>query len=87
MVRFQPHTEDGELIGFRIQPRTNEARLLEEVGIRPDDVITRVNGIPLNDRAQGNRALQELRDASMIDVTILRDGRSQRLSIPIGAPG
>lgn len=87
MVRFQPYTEDGELIGFRIQARTDEARLLEEAGIRPDDVITRVNGIPLNDRAKGQRALQELRDASMINVTILRDGRNQRLSIPIGAPG
>jgi hypothetical protein len=28
-----------------------------------------------------------LRDASMINVTILRDGRSERLSIPLGNPG
>ena len=87
MVRFQPYSEDGELIGFRIQPRSDEADLLKEAGIRPDDVVTRVNGIPLNDREQGNRALRELRDASMINVTILRDGRSQQLSIPIGDPG
>lgn len=87
MVRFQPYVEDGELVGFRIQPRSDEARLLEEAGIRPSDVVTRVNGIPLNDRAQGNRALRELRDADMINVTILRDGRSERLSIPLGEPG
>ncbi len=87
MVRFQPYVEDGELIGFRIEPRSDEAQLLEEAGIRPDDVVTRVNGIPLNDRQQGNRALEELRDASMINVTILRDGRSEQLSIPIGNPG
>jgi len=87
MVRFQPYVEDGELVGFRIQPRSDEAQLLEEAGIRPSDIVTRVNGIPLNDRAQGNRALRELRDASMINVTILRDGRSERLSIPLGNPG
>jgi len=87
MVRFQPYVEDGELVGFRIQPRSDDAQLLEEAGIRPSDVVTRVNGIPLNDRAQGNRALRELRDASMINVTILRDGRSERLSIPLGNPG
>lgn len=87
MVRFQPYVEDGELVGFRIQPRSDEAQLLEEAGIRPSDVVTRVNGIPLNDRAQGNRALRELRDASMINVTILRDGRSEQLSIPLGSPG
>lgn len=87
MVRFQPYVEDGELVGFRIEPRSDEAQLLEEAGIRPSDVVTRVNGIPLNDRAQGNRALRELRDADMINVTILRDGRSEQLSIPLGNPG
>lgn len=87
MVRFQPYVEDGELVGFRIQPRSDEAQILKEAGIRPSDVVTRVNGIPLNDRAQGNRALRELRDASMINVTILRNGRREQLSIPLGNPG
>lgn len=87
MVRFQPYTEDGELVGFRIEPRSDEAKLLEEAGIRPSDVVTRVNGIALNDREQGNQALRELRDADMINLTILRDGRSEQLSIPLGDPG
>lgn len=87
MVRFEPYVEDGELVGFRIEPRTEEAQLLEEAGIRPSDVVTRVNGIALNDREQGDRALRELRDADTINVTILRDGRSEQLSIPLGNPG
>ncbi len=87
MVRFQPYTEDGELVGFRIEPRSDEASLLQEAGIRPDDVVTRVNGIELNDPAQGDRALRELRDADMINVTILRDGRSEQISLPLGNPG
>lgn len=87
MVRFQPYTEDGQLVGFRIEPRSEEAKLLKEAGVRPSDVVTRVNGIPLNDRQQGNRALRELRDASVVNLTILRDGRSEQLSIPLGDPG
>lgn len=87
IVRFQPYVENGQLVGFRIEPRSDEARLLQDAGIRPSDVVTRVNGVPLDDRQQGNRALRELRDASRINVTILRDGRSERISIPIGAPG
>lgn len=87
MVRFEPFVEDGELVGFRIEPRSDEAQLLEEAGIRPSDVVTRVNGIALDDRQQANQALRELRDANMINVTILRDGRSEQLSIPIGNPG
>lgn len=86
MVRFQPHVEDGELVGFRVEPRSDEAQLLQDAGLRPSDVVTRVNGIPLSDRQQGNRALRELRDARMINVTVLRDGRSEQLSIPIGEP-
>lgn len=87
MVRFEPHRQDGELVGYRIQGRSGEAELLGELGIRPSDVITRINGIPLTDPANGNKALQELRDARMINVTVLRDGSSRRLSIPIGEAG
>jgi len=87
LVRFQAHREGGELVGFRIRPRTEEARLLEEIGIGPQDVVTRVNGIALDDPRRADRALRALRDAPMITVTVLRDGRSRRLSLPLGHPG
>ncbi len=87
MVRFQPYRRNGELVGYRIRGRSGDAELLGELGIRPDDVITRINGIPLTDPANGNRALNELRDARMINVTVLRDGSSRQLSIPIGETG
>ena len=87
MVRFQPYVEDGELVGYRIQPRAAEAELLQDLGIQPTDVITRINEFSLSDPQQANQALQALRDARMINITLLRDGRSQRMSIPIGNPG
>ena len=87
MVRFQPYVEDGELVGYRVKPRSDEAKLLQDLGIRPTDVVTRINEISLTDPRQANRALREMRDASMINVTVLRDGRSQRMAIPIGNPG
>jgi len=87
MVRFQPYVQDGQLLGYRIQPRAADARLLGDLGLRPSDVITEINGIPLNDPGQANQALQALRDAQMINVTVLRDGAQRTMSIPIGAPG
>jgi len=84
MVRFQPYVRDGELVGYRVQPRQADARMLADLGLRPSDVITRLNGRPLTDPRQANEALQSLRQARTIQVTFLRDGQQQQMNIPIG---
>lgn len=86
MVRFQPYLRDGELIGYRIQPRAADAQLLAELGLRPTDVITAVNGVSLNDPAQAQQVLQQMQSASVITVSWLRDGEQRQMTIPIGAP-
>ena len=84
MVRFQPYLRDGELIGYRIQPRGADAELLADLGLRPSDVVTEVNGMSLSDPAQAQRVLQRMRSARTISVTWLRDGREHRMTVPIG---
>lgn len=84
MVRFQPYMRDGELIGYRIQPRSADAELLADLGLRPTDVVTEVNGMPLNDPQQAQKVLQQMRSARTISVTWLRDGREHRMTVPIG---
>lgn len=86
MVRFQPYMRDGELVGYRIQPRSADAELLAELGLRPTDVVTRVNGVALNDPVQAQQALQRVRTAQTISVTWLRDGEQHRMTIPVGPP-
>jgi general secretion pathway protein C len=87
MVRFQPQMQDGELIGYRIKARAMEPDRLRDLGLRKTDVVTRINGVALDDPEQANQALQELRNAETINVTLMRDGRRQSVSIPIGRPG
>ena len=84
MVRFQPYRRDGELIGYRIQPRSADAQLLADLGLRPTDVITEVNGLSLRDPNQAQQALERMRTARTISVTWLRDGRELRMTVPIG---
>jgi len=84
LVRFQPHIDGGELVGYKIQPREADAGLLRELGIRPSDIVTRVNGRELNDPREANKVLQDLRDAQRIELTFIRDGQQQQLSVPIG---
>ncbi len=87
LVRFQPHLEQGELVGYQIQPREADAGLLRKLGLRPSDVVTRVNGRKLNDPREANEVLQDLRDAQRIELRFIRDGQRQQLSVPIGQAG
>ncbi len=84
MVRFQPYRRDGELIGYRIQPRSADAQLLTDLGLQPTDVITEINGLSLSDPNQARQALARMRTARTISVTWLRDGRELRMTVPIG---
>lgn len=84
LVRFQPHVEGGELVGYKIQPREADVGLLRTLGLRPSDVVTRVNGRELNDPREANKVLQDLRDAQRIELTFIRDGQQQQLAVPIG---
>lgn len=87
MVRFQPYVQNGNLVGYRIQPRSADAEQLRALGLQPSDVVTSVNGRPLNDPRQANEALQSLRDARTIRITFLRNGEQRSMTIPIGEAG
>ncbi|MDZ7828420.1 MAG: type II secretion system protein GspC [Halofilum sp. (in: g-proteobacteria)] len=86
MVRFQPYLRDGELIGYRIQPRAADAQLLSELGLRPTDVITSINGVELSDPAKAQQVLRQMQTADSISVSWLRDGEQRQMTIPIGSP-
>lgn len=84
MVRFEPYEQDGELQGFRLQPRGSEyEELLSNLGLTADDVVTAINGIPLNDRGRVGEALEALRTAEQLQVQFLRDGESRSVTIPV----
>jgi len=85
MVRFQPYLRDGELVGYRLQPRAADAELLAELGLKPTDVITAVNGVELSDPAKAQQVLRRLQSAETISVSWLRDGEQRQMTIPIGS--
>lgn len=63
----------GELTGYRLSPSSREPTY-EQLGLRPDDVITAVNGIPLTQPGNTVRGLRRLRSEGLASVTIIRDG-------------
>lgn len=72
-VRVEPALEQGRFTGFRI------VELLpynwwSGVDLRPGDVVTLVNQLPIERETQAYKAFETLRTAPELRVTLLREG-------------
>lgn len=80
IMRLAPHIEEGQMIGFRLQPgRDRDA--FEALGLQAGDVVTDINGTVLNDPTAGLQVFQALGEATMANVTVLREGVPQVIVI------
>lgn len=76
IVRVAPHVQEGQVVGFRVNPGRDRATF-EALGLRPGDVVTDINGTVLDDPSQGLQVFQSLGETTQANVTILRDGVPQ----------
>jgi general secretion pathway protein C len=73
IVRLAPHIQEGKVIGFRVNPgRDRES--FEALGLLPGDIVTDINGVVLDDAGRGLQAFEALGEATMANVTVLREG-------------
>jgi general secretion pathway protein C len=80
VIRPQPFMPDGKLKGYRIYPGPNREQF-GALGLRPGDLVTEINGVTLNNPAQGMEVFRTLGDTSQITVTVERDGQPTVLSL------
>jgi general secretion pathway protein C len=81
-IRVQPvqaPSGNGQL-GYRIYPGKDKA-LFSAAGLRPGDVVTAINGIPLSDPAKSLQLLSDLSQSQQLSVVIDRGGQSQTVSV------
>jgi|GEM_PF-4214137 len=76
IVRTQPIYKSGRLEGFRLRPGPEGEQLFDQYGLQPNDLLTSLNGIPLDDPLKAIQVLQSMRDASEIDLGVVRKGRA-----------
>ncbi len=81
-VRIQPMMEQGQLRGFAISPR-RDARLFRELGLRPGDVVTAVNGQPVASITNPAQLQTQLAQASQLTLDIERNGQPHSLNIAL----
>ena len=80
LLRPQPVFAGAQLRGYRVYPGRNRGQFAK-LGLQPGDLVTAVNGAPLDDP---NRALETLRGVGMgaaVTLTIDRNGQPQQLTV------
>lgn len=80
IVRINPHVQEGQVVGFRVNPGRDRATF-EALGLRPGDVVTDINGTVLDDPSQGLQVFQSLGETTQANVTVMRDGVPQVIVI------
>lgn len=72
----------GKQQGFRVYPG-RDRRAFAQLGLEPGDLVTAIDGTPLDDPSQGALILHTLASSSEARVTILRNGRRQDLTLDL----
>ena len=76
VMRPQPVFANGKQTGYRVYPGRNRQAFLR-LGLRPGDLVTAVNGTPLDDPEHGQQIFNTLGSASEAHVTVQRNGQQQ----------
>ena len=82
-ARILPKYEDGSMVGLQINA-IKAGSLFEEIGIESGDVITKLNGITIDNPQESAKVLSEFSEADSFNVEIERgDGSTDTLEFSI----
>ncbi|MEW8027142.1 MAG: type II secretion system protein GspC [Candidatus Thiodiazotropha sp.] len=81
-VRFVPVKSREGMKGYRILPQKNR-ELYNQLGVRPSDLVTSVNGVALSNDKEAMKLMQKLKDVKSIQVEIVRNGKPQTLNFDL----
>jgi general secretion pathway protein C len=80
VMRPQPVFANGQQRGYRVYPGRSRA-VFNRLGLLPGDLVTAINGTPLDDPSRGMDVLQTLNSAPTATVTIERNGTTVQVNI------
>jgi general secretion pathway protein C len=78
VMRPQPVFAGGKMRGFRVYPGANR-QAFARMGLRPGDLVTAVNGTPLDDKDRAQEIFNTLNSSTDARVSVTRNGRQQEL--------
>lgn len=86
VVRAMPVMANGKLAGYRVFPVGNN-KVFARLGLQPGDVVTAVNGLPLDNPAESMRVLNSVKTSDQITITLTRNGQQQTQVVQLPAHG
>jgi general secretion pathway protein C len=84
IMRPEPVFAGGKQQGFRVYPGRDPEAFLQ-LGLRPGDLVTAIDGTPLDDPSRGEEILRTLGSSGEAHVTVLRNGQQQDLTLNLAA--
>lgn len=84
LVRISAVREGGQLQGYRISPGRDGAQF-QQLGFKAGDLVTSVNGIPLDNPANTMQLYQTMRTAGEAVFEVERDGQPVSINVDLGA--
>ncbi len=78
VMRPQPVFAGGKMRGFRVYPGANR-QAFSRLGLRAGDLVTAINGTPLDDKDRAQEIFGTLSSSTDARVSITRNGRPQEL--------
>lgn len=81
-VSVLPVLENGRFVGVRVQAGRDNP-LAAKLGLQPDDIVTEVNGVPLDSPARAAEVARTLAQANRAEVTVRRGGATRKLRVDL----
>ncbi len=82
-VHVEPVFENGKISGARISGGGQIGTMMSQAGLKPSDLITAVNGTALSGLSNPQQLMDNLKDASSLQVTVMRDGKPATLTLTL----
>ena len=80
-VHIEPVFENGRINGARLSGGGDVMALMNQAGLKPTDTITAVNGTTITGLPNPQQFMDNLKNASSLQVTVIRDGKPATLTL------
>lgn len=82
LINITPASNDGELIGYRLSPKSNP-EIFRAAGLRDGDIAIMFNGYDLTNAAEAMSLVQSLESMTTASIVVLRDGEEVTIELSI----
>jgi general secretion pathway protein C len=82
-IRISPSQKNGELVGYKVSPGKDTQQFIN-LGFKPNDVVTSINGIALDEPSKALEIYKLMRSATEANFSVDRGGETVDIAVSLG---